>query len=106
VDAFIRAADSSRGIGEVINIGTGKEIAVSGLVREVEQILGKRLKVIHDKERVRPKKSEVERLCADAGKAKRLLGWSPKVGLREGLKETVEYIRLNISRYKSQDYIV
>jgi nucleoside-diphosphate-sugar epimerase len=61
--------------------------------------------VEEDTTRLRPPGSEVERLCASNAKAKRLLGWAPKVTLEEGLARVIEYVRANLHRYKPDMYV-
>jgi dTDP-glucose 4,6-dehydratase len=106
VEGFLKVAESPRSVGEVINIGTGKDISVGGIVLLVEKILGKKLRLEEDKRRVRPKKSEVVRLLADISKAKRLLKWQPRFSFEEGLRLTVEFIARNPKLYNPGEYAV
>jgi dTDP-glucose 4,6-dehydratase len=59
-----------------------------------------------DEQRLRPEKSEVTRLLADASKAKRLAGWEARVPIDEGLRRTVDWIRQHIDLYRPEDYAV
>jgi NAD dependent epimerase/dehydratase len=104
VQAFVMVADSTNCLGEVINIGSGIEVTIKQLITEISNILGKRLKIRQDVARLRPKKSEVERLVADSGKAKKLLGWKPKVKLNNGLIKTIMWIKRYLNHYKPQIY--
>lgn len=106
VEGFIKAAESPKAVGEVINLGTGREISIRELVAAILKVLGKDLPIITEGERVRPEKSEVERLCADASKARELLGWEPKHTLEEGLARTIEWIRENNERYRRGVYTI
>ena len=106
VEGFIKVAESKRSLGEVINIGSGREITIGELAGKIIDILGKDIKIVADKSRIRPKKSEVGRLLADNRKAKKLLGWTPKVSLEEGLKKTIEWIKDNQDYYKTDIYNV
>ena len=106
VEGFINAAESSKAVGEVINLGTGREISIGELAATIIKTLGKDLPVITDSERVRPEGSEVERLCADASKARELLGWEPRHTLEEGLTRTIEWIRENNERYRLGVYTI
>lgn len=90
--------------GEQINLGTGVETAIDALAREVLRALSSEVPVVFREERARPETSEVERLVADSSKAKRLLGWEPRVRLEEGLHETIEWLRRNLDSYKSSIY--
>ena len=80
-------------VGQVINIGSGKEISIQNLAQIIFGIVGKELPIVRGKERLRPEASEVERLCADNEKAKRLLGWEPKLDLEAGLTRTIDYFK-------------
>ncbi len=106
VEGFIKVAESKTSLGEVINIGSGREITIGELAGKIIDILGKDIKIVADKSRIRPKKSEVGRLLADNRKAKKLLGWTPKVSLEEGLKKTIEWIKDNQDHYKTDIYNV
>jgi NAD dependent epimerase/dehydratase len=86
VAGMIAVLDSGKSVGETINIGSGYEISVGDTVSLIGELTGKKLSVKTDSQRLRPKDSEVERLCADASRAKQLLGWQPKISGREGLK--------------------
>ncbi len=65
VDGFIKAAESEKSVGEVINIGSGFEISINDLANKIISLIGKKVKIISDPQRIRPPKSEVERLMAD-----------------------------------------
>jgi len=62
------------------------------------------LVIKREKERIRPKKSEVERLICDSTKAKRLFGWNPKIGIDEGIGKTIDWFKKHLSKYKAQVY--
>lgn len=110
VSGFIKAAESDRSVGEVINIGSNFEISIGDTANLIAEVMGAQINVVCDEERLRPEKSEVERLWASNEKARKLLGWSPEYGGRDGFKrglaETVEwFIRPeNLSRYKADIY--
>jgi dTDP-glucose 4,6-dehydratase len=104
VDAFARVPDCPGAAGRVLNVGTGSEISIGDLVEKLEAILGKTLPVVRDEERVRRPGSEVERLCADASEAQRLLGWRPATSLDEGLALTAEWLASNLERYRADAY--
>jgi dTDP-glucose 4,6-dehydratase len=106
VEGFIKAAESPKAVGEVINLGTGREISIGELAATIVRTLGTDLPVISDSERVRPEGSEVERLCADANKARKLLGWEPTHTLEDGLSRTIEWIRENNERYRAGVYTI
>jgi len=105
VEAFIKVA--SLGLaGEVINIGSNFEISIGDIARKVMSIMSKSKEVLVDPQRIRPPKSEVERLWCDNTKAKGLLKWEPKIGFDEGLKMTIAWISDSISLYKPELYNV
>ncbi len=104
VSGFIQAGLHRSTVGEVINLGTGKEISIGDLAQKIASIMGRELEIEQDEARLRPEKSEVERLCSDASKAKSLAGWEPKVSLVEGLEKTIDWIADNRNRYKEGIY--
>lgn len=110
VAGFISIMESERAIGEVINIGSNFEVSIGETASLIAEIMGVDIEIETDDVRVRPEKSEVERLWADNSKAKTLLGWEPKYaekeGFRRGLKETVEWFtdERNLSQYKVDVY--
>ncbi|CAN1212225.1 Nucleoside-diphosphate-sugar epimerase [Tumidithrix helvetica PCC 7403] len=110
VRGFISVAASSGSIGEVINIGSNFEISVGDLVKLISEVMGVEIKMETDEIRLRPEKSEVERLWADNTKAKNLLGWEPLYngyeGLKRGLTETVDWFAnpSNLKQYKANIY--
>lgn len=106
VDGFIKTAVSEKAIGEVINIGSNFEISIGDLAEKILSLIGKKLRIISDVERVRPQDSEVERLLASNFKAKELIDWEPKFSLDEGLKRTIEWMKNNLERYKAGVYNV
>lgn len=106
VEGFIQGAATDRAIGEVINFGSGIEVSIQELLAQIEDLVGKRLTLVGDSTRVRPENSEVERLCADASKAHELLGWSPRVQLRDGLRQTISWVEQNLQGYRASTYAV
>ena len=96
--------------GEVINAGSGFEISIQRTAELIAETIGCDLKIQTDEQRLRPEKSEVERLFADVSKAQRLTGWSPEFGgedgFRKGLTRTVDWFRDDENRkhYKSNHY--
>ena len=104
VDGYIKVAVSDKTVGEVINLGSGFEISIGDLVKKILNVLNKNIKIVTDSDRVRPSKSEVERLFADISKAKKLIDWKPKISLDEGLKRTIDWYKKNIERYKTDIY--
>lgn len=106
VEAFIKVAESENTVGEVVNAGSNYEISIGDLVNKIAHIIGREIEIICDKERVRPEKSEVNRLWADNTKIRELTGWEPRYTLDEGIKETVEWLKNNMKYYKPDIYNV
>ena len=106
VEGFIKAAESNAAVGEVINLGTGKEISIGKLAETILAMMGKDLPIVSEGQRTRPKNSEVERLCADNRKAKMILGWEPTHTLEEGLVQTIEWLSENDEQYRSNVYVI
>lgn len=110
VSGFISIMNSEQSIGEVINIGSNYEVSIGKTVEAIADVMGKSVEIVTDEVRLRPEKSEVERLWADNKKAKMLLGWEPSYGgidgFKRGLKETVDWFtnQSNLSKYKSDVY--
>lgn len=106
VDAFIQLAQADKGYGEVYNAGSGVEVSIADVVDLIQEILGTRLKVQKDAGRVRPAKSEVERLICGYEKINALTGWTPGVNLKEGLRKTCVWLKKNMRHYKPDIYHV
>jgi NAD dependent epimerase/dehydratase len=93
VRGFLAVAESDQALGQVVNIGSGREIAVGALIELLIEITGHDARVVTDADRVRPAGSEVERLLADITRAREWTGWEPQVPLEEGLRRTSDWIR-------------
>jgi NAD dependent epimerase/dehydratase len=90
---FLAIAESEKSIGETINVGYGKGIAIGNLVETIFEILGDKKEIVQDQSRVRPEKSEVRELICNNQKAKDIMDWGPKYSLKEGLQEVIEFHR-------------
>jgi len=112
VDGFIAAAESDKAVGEVINIGSNYEISIGDTVSMIADVMGVSVTIETEDVRLRPDKSEVERLWADNTKAGLLLNWQSAYGgldgLRRGLGETAEWFRQseNLKQYKVGRYTI
>ena len=104
VDGLIDIAQSDKSIGEVINLGSGIEISIGELAKKILSLIDKNIKLVQEKKRFRPMKSEVMRLVADNSKAKKLLGWKPRISFEEGMKMTIKWISDNLDLYKANLY--
>lgn len=105
-EAFISVAESDKTIGQVVNAGSNYEISIGDLANKIINIIGEDVKINCDEDRIRPEKSEVNRLWAENRKIKELTGWQPKYTLDEGLSETIDWIRKNMQYYKPDIYNV
>ena len=112
VAGFLAAMTSDCGVGEVINLGSNFEISIGDTARVIAEIMRTEIEIATDEQRLRPEKSEVERLWASNDKALKLFGWQPNYGglngLRRGLLETVDWFRdpTHLSSYRSDIYNV
>ncbi len=108
VNGFIEIAKSQKTIGEEINIATQSEISIGDLAHTIINIINPQAKIICDKQRIRPEKSEVKRLCGSNEKLKKLTNWQQMYSLKDGLKETIDWFsnKENLKRYKYEIYNV
>ena len=106
VEGFLRVAAEPAAVGEVFNIGSGSEISVGELARTIIRLVGKDMPVVTEDRRVRPERSEVDRLLADTTAARTVLGWQPEWSLEDGLTETIEWVRNHIDRYRVGSYVI
>lgn len=104
VSGFIEIANNHSCIGEEINIATQKEISIGELAEELIRQINPNACIVCDEERLRPEKSEVNRLLGCNDKIRRLTNWEPKYTLSEGLSETIEFLKNNLKRYKVDIY--
>lgn len=104
VEGMLRVAESEKSVGQEINLGSGKEISIGDLAKQIASLAGNNVKIKQHEERVRPANSEVQRLLAANGKAKELVGWEPKVSLERGLNSTIDWIRQHLSLYDPRSY--
>ncbi len=104
VNGFISIYESDKTIGEEINIATQKEISIGQLAEELISQINPRAKIVCDEERLRPEKSEVNRLLGCNEKIMRLTDWKPLYSLEEGLKETIAFLKENLDEYKPDIY--
>jgi dTDP-glucose 4,6-dehydratase len=110
VAGFIAAATSDQGVGEVVNFGSNYEISIGDTVKAIADVMGVSVEIVTDEERLRPEKSEVERLWASNDKARQLFGWQPEYGsldgFKRGLSETADWFAdtKNLTAYKADRY--
>lgn len=104
VQGFISIYESDQTVGEEINIATQKEISIGKLAEKLIRLINPKAGIICDEERLRPEKSEVNRLLGCNEKIMRLTGWMPRYSLEEGLQETIAFLRDNPDKYKADIY--
>ena len=103
---FLEIYKSDKTIGEEINIATQREISIGDLANELIRQINPNARIVCDEERVRPEKSEVNRLLGSNEKIKRLTDWEPRYTFEEGLAETIDFLRNNMDKYKVDIYNV
>ena len=108
VNGFIEIAKSDKTVGEEINIATGNEISIGDLAKKLINMINPEAEIVVEEIRLRPEKSEVERLLGSSEKIKKLTGWKPQYSLEEGLKITIEWFKNkeNLRLYKPGIYNV
>lgn len=105
-NGFITISKFDNTIGKEINIATEREISIGDLANELIRQINPNAKIVTDEVRLRPEKSEVNRLLGSATLLKSLTGWHPNYTFEEGLAETIRWIRDNLDRYKPDIYNV
>ncbi len=105
-NGFIEIAKSQKTIGQEINIATQSEISIGDLANELIYQINPNAKIVCDQQRIRPEKSEVNRLFGSNKKIKKLTDWTQKYSLEKGLKETIEWFskKENLAKYKAGIY--
>ncbi|MBK9097300.1 MAG: SDR family NAD(P)-dependent oxidoreductase [bacterium] len=106
VNGFLKIFKCEDLIGNVINIGMNEEITIKKLAKTIAELLNVKISVQEDKQRVRPENSEVERLRCDNTKVMKYTGWKPEYDLKNGLIETINWIKINLTMYKHHIYNV
>jgi len=106
VDGFILATEVPEAVGRAINLGSGREISIGDLAKLIIHLVGRSITIESEEERMRPDKSEVNRLLADNKLARTVLGWEPAISLEEGLDRTIEWMRQHLGRYRPDVYTV
>ncbi len=104
VEGFIEISGQKKFNGEGVNIGMNHEISIKELVEKISKILSTKVQIVLDKKRIRPSKSEVDRLKCDNSKLKNNTNWTPKYDLDKGLKETLEWLDENKKLFKHNIY--
>lgn len=103
---FMAVAECDRAIGEVVNVGSGREVAIGDLIPMLIEASGRDAEVVQDPSRMRPAGSEVDRLLCDNRRAREWTGWAPEVSLEDGLSRTAQWIEKNLGSLQSRGYQV
>ncbi len=103
-NGFIEMYKSDKTIGQEINIATQREISIGQLAEELIRQINPNAQIICDEQRLRPEKSEVNRLLGCNEKIKALTDWQPKFTFEQGLAETIEFFKHNMDKYKTDIY--
>ena len=101
---FIAIAESEQTVGQEINIATQKEISIGELAEEIIRQINPKARIICDEQRLRPEKSEVNRLLGCNKKIKELTAWKPSYTLEQGIEETIHWMRGHLGVYKTDIY--
>lgn len=105
VDGFLKAALAEEAPGGTFNLGSSREISIGDLAQAIAKIIGVETGIETETVRLRPEKSEVQRLLADNTLAGQKLGWHPTVALEEGLERTIEWFRSHLHLYRPDEYV-
>lgn len=103
-NGFIKIFESDKTIGEEINIATQQEISIGQLAEELIRQINPHAQIVCEEERLRPEKSEVNRLLGSNEKILRLTEWKPQFTFEEGLAETIAFLKDNMDKYKVDIY--
>jgi NAD dependent epimerase/dehydratase len=105
---FLAIAENDQTIGEIFNIGSNSEISIGSMLDLIKELMKSDIRLVTDKERLRPEKSEVFRLCCDNTKIEKLTGFKPQVDIKEGLQRTIDWFTQpnHLKHYKSEIYNV
>ena len=104
VAGFIAIAESNQTIGEEVNIATQQEISIGELAQEIISQINPSAKIVCDEQRLRPEKSEVNRLLGSNEKLKRLTDWKQRYTFSEGIAETIAWMKEHMDAYKPDIY--
>ena len=105
-NGFIEIAKTDKTIGEEINIATQQEISIGELAQEIINQINPKAKIVCEEQRLRPEKSEVNRLLGSNEKIMRLTNWKPQYTFKQGIEETIKWMRENLDAYKTDIYNV
>jgi NAD dependent epimerase/dehydratase len=104
VNGFIKLAESDKTIGMTVNTGSGRGVTIGELAELIIERVNPDASIVCENERVRPSNSEVMQLLCDNRRAQKLAGWKPTYTLEDGVSLTIDWMRKNISAYKTGIY--
>jgi nucleoside-diphosphate-sugar epimerase len=106
-EGFIQVGLAEKTIGQEINLGVGHGETIGSMAKMILRLAGKKdTPIEQDPARIRPSKSEVMKLISNNSKALELSGWKPRYTMEEGLKETIDWVRKNLNKYRPDQYAV
>jgi NAD dependent epimerase/dehydratase len=103
--AALIAATADATLGQTVQLGTGHDVSIGEIAEMISEILDQALDLEVEKERIRPEASEVERLISTPAKAKELMEWEPTIELREGLAQTIDWVRAHPDLFRTDEYV-
>ncbi|MDE5698277.1 MAG: NAD-dependent dehydratase, partial [Lachnospiraceae bacterium] len=103
---FIAIAEYNRTVGQEINIASQREITIGDLAEIIISQINPNARIISDKQRLRPDKSEVNRLLGSNAKIKEMTDWNPQYTFEQGIASTIDWMRHNMEHYKAEIYNV
>ena len=106
VNAFIKVAETEGTSGNVYNAGSNREICIRDLAELIMKTLKRKAKIIQDRSRLRPEKSEVMQLVCNFEKIKNVCGWEPVIPLEKGIKLTCDWFKNHMDKYKPDIYTI
>jgi NAD dependent epimerase/dehydratase len=103
---FLYLGDTEKSIGKAVNIGSNYEISIHDTLYLIKELMNSDVEFVLDKQRIRPKNSEVLRLWCDNTKIHELTGFKPEYDIRKGLIETIKWFseKKNLDKYKVDIY--
>ena len=101
---FMALADCPAAVGQEVNIATGQEHSIGDLANELIRQINPEARIVCDEQRLRPEKSEVNRLLGCADKLRAMTGWAPQYTFEQGLAATIEFLRTHMDSYKPGVY--
>lgn len=104
-EGFLQIMKRKAFFGTVTNIGSKNEISVKNLIIKISKLMNINKDIVFDKNRIRPKKSEVDRLVCDNFKIIKHSNWKPKFTLDQGLLKTIEWMSNNNENIKNE-YVI